>query len=242
MYSNFGLWYDKEVQLSVIWRNAGIRGRLSGTAVRKGKRPEGERMARNPYRKDYRLVEEFSGKGRVKTSYEYIGEACVFREGESAAHAWARRGALLVSAGWILYIGAMFFESEAMRRLYVALPFAFCGVPLALITGHVFAMRSLKEPLEKRHMDRFNNRYPQAALFLTLFAVFALLGESAGLAGAFFRPAGGKPAGTFAGLLNPGEILFLAGNAGLCLCGVLLMKGRAHLRVETAAKEGTDDK
>ena len=91
-------------------------------------------------------------------------------------------------------------------------------------------------------MDRFNNRYPQAALFLTLFAVFALLGESAGLAGAFFRPAGGKPAGTFAGLLNPGEILFLAGNAGLCLCGVLLMKGRAHLRVETAAKEGTDDK
>ena len=191
-------------------------------------------MARNPYRKDYRLVEEFSEKGRVKTSYEYIGEACVFCEVESAAHDWARRCALLISAGWILYIGAMFFESEAMRRLYVALPFAFCGVPLALITGHVFAMRSLKEPLEKRHMDRFNNRYPQAALFLTLFAVFALLGESAGLAGAFFRPAVTAPAEICAGMLNPGEVLFLAGSAGLCLCGGMLLKGRAHLRVEAA--------
>ena len=219
-----------------------IRGAFPGNALRKGRKPEGERMARNPYRKDYRLVEEFSEKGRVKTSYEYIGEACVFCEGENAAHAWARRCALLVSAGWILYIGAMFLESEAMRRLYAALPFAFCGVPLALLTGHVFAMRSLKEPLEKRHMDRFNNRYPQAALFLTLFAVFALLGEAAGLAAAFFRAAGTDPAEIYAGMLSPGEVLFLAGSAGLCLCGGILLKGRVHLRVEAAGEQRTDDK
>ena len=188
-------------------------------------------MARNPYRKDYRLVEEFSGKGRVKTSYEYIGRACFFREGEIRAHAWARLCALLVSAGWILYIGAMFFESEAMHRLYVALPFAFCGIPLVLLTGHVSAMRSLKEPLEKRHMDRFNNRYPQAALFLVLFAVFALLGEAAGLAGAWFGTVKDSPAEAYAALLRPGEVIFLTGNAGLCLCGILLLKGRTHLRV-----------
>ena len=189
-------------------------------------------MAKNPYRKDYRLVEDFSADGRVKTSYEYIGKACVFREGEPAARAFAQRCAFFVSAGWICYIGAMLFESAAMRRLYTALPFAFCAVPLALLTGHVLAMRSLKEPLEMRHMDRFNNRYPQAAVFLTLFALFAILGEGAGLIAAFLKASGDSAARMPGLVLKPGEFLFLAGDTGLCLCGVMLFKGRNHLSVE----------
>ena len=45
-----------------------------------------------------------------------------------------------------------------------------------------------------------------------------------------------------AGMLSPGEVLFLAGSAGLCLCGGILLKGRVHLRVEAAGEQCTDDK
>ena len=177
-------------------------------------------MAKNPYGRDYRLVESFSEKGRVKTSYEYIGEPCFFRAGEETARKKAFQCTLLTAAAWICYIGAMFFESAAMHRLYVALPFAFCGVPLTLLTGHMMALRGMREPLERRHMDRMNNKFPPAAMFLTLFALFALAGEGIGLAVSAFSGNAGQ--------LFSGEIVFLIGCTGLVLCGARLFMARTH--------------
>ena len=62
-------------------------------------------MARNKYSRDYRLVEEFTSDGRVKTGYEYIGDAWTFKndisgvEGEKKKALWLVTGA---SAAYVL--------------------------------------------------------------------------------------------------------------------------------------------
>lgn len=125
-------------------------------------------MAKNRYAADYRLIEEFDEKGRVKVSYEYIGEAYRFVEAGRVVDRHRKRWLAMAASGWLLFITALIPYSSAMRQLYIALPFVFSAVPLALSTELAFTVLSQKEPLEHRIADKLENNCP-AQLFAILF-------------------------------------------------------------------------
>ncbi len=162
-------------------------------------------MAKNRYAKDYRLLETFDEKGKVRTKTEYIGEWYCFASGDEQARRVKRILPVMAAAGWVFFIAAMLLQSSAMRYLPAALPFIFIAPPLAVMTDYVFTIRSLPERMEHRFADLLNNRYPPAAMLLLLFPVFALAGEAAALLT-------GRP-------LLSGDILFLCCAAFLALNG-----------------------
>ena len=89
-------------------------------------------MSRNRYVGDYRIVESVDGRGRVRSDYEYIGAPYAYAGDAQAVKAARTRVALCCLIGWAAWVAALFPVSAAMRSLYVALPFAFAAIPLAL--------------------------------------------------------------------------------------------------------------
>ena len=128
-------------------------------------------MARNKYTADYRLVEHFDEKGRVKVSYEYIGEPYRFTEPEETVRREKKICLSAAIAGWILFLAALIPYSEAMHRLWIALPFAASAVPLFLLTELICVVFRAKEPLERRIHDQLENLYPAR---LAIFSMFRL--------------------------------------------------------------------
>ncbi len=92
-------------------------------------------MSRNRYVGDYRIVESIDARGRVKSDYEYIGAPYVYAGDATAVKAARSRVALCCAVGWAAWLSALIPISSAMRALYVALPFAFAAIPLALTAG-----------------------------------------------------------------------------------------------------------
>ena len=92
-------------------------------------------MSRNRYVGDYRIVESIDARGRVKSDYEYIGAPYVYAGDATAVKAARSRVALCCAVGWAAWLSALIPISAAMRALYVALPFAFAAIPLALTAG-----------------------------------------------------------------------------------------------------------
>lgn len=135
-------------------------------------------MARNRYARDYRLVETWDEKGKLKVSSEYIGEEYRFVADASVIAGKKKKLILLCMLGWIGFFAALSLYSAGMHTLYVALPFVFSAVPLTFLTDITFSFRKMKEPLEHRHADRMNSRFPLSALMTALFSAFALIGEA----------------------------------------------------------------
>ncbi len=158
-------------------------------------------MAKNRYAKDYRLTEHFEAGGKIRTTYEYIGEDWRFREEPAVVEKEKKKALLRAAAGWLGFVTAMVPQSGAMHFLLIALPFAFCALPLAAFTDSAFAFRRMKEPLEHRHADRLNNRYPPVCLLWILFSGSAGIGQAVRMA-------------------SGGEIL--AGDIVFSLCTVFL--------------------
>ena len=138
-------------------------------------------MSRNRYVKDYRLVENVNGRGRIRTTYEYIGDDYYFIADRDAVHAARKRLAALCAAGWAAFIGALLPVSAAARSLYVILPFVVASWPLALLTGLTASLCFVHEPLEHRHADRLENRFPACAAIVMILCAVSLAGEGVNL-------------------------------------------------------------
>ena len=158
-------------------------------------------MAKNRYAKDYRLTEHFEAGGKIRTTYEYIGEDWRFREEAEVVEKEKNKTLFRAAAGWLGFVAAMVPQSGAMHFLLIALPFAFCALPLASYTDFALAFRKMKEPLEHRHADRLNNRYPPVCLLWVVFSGSAGIGQAVRMA------AGGE---------------ILAGDIVFSLCTILL--------------------
>ena len=178
-------------------------------------------MARNRFGKDYRLIETFDQKGRVRTTYEYIGDSYVFCSEAETVGRVKRHAPVRCLCGWLFWIAALSLPSGAGRKLYAVLPLAFSAVPLVFLTEYAVTLRKLKEPLEHRHADMLENRYPTAAMFLSILAFFSFAGETAGL--------------LTGGGFSAGDALFLAGSAGLFFAGVLSLRARSQISVQKRA-------
>ena len=173
-------------------------------------------MARNKYVKDYRIVETVNERGRIKAGYEYIGDAWYYVSKAAAAAAGKRALALSVFA-WLFFIGAMLPESGAMRTIYVSLPFAFTALPLGMLTDLALTTCFRKEPLEHRHADRLENRYPPVCLAAAVLPAIALVGE-------LVRVLAGGSAGK-------GDLLFSLGAALTLVCAALAFSLRKSFAV-----------
>ena len=79
-------------------------------------------MAQNRYVKDYRLVETVDERGRIRTDYEYIGDAYYYAQGPERAASARKRALLLCGLGWLFCVGGMLPNSRGMHALYVSLP------------------------------------------------------------------------------------------------------------------------
>ena len=135
-------------------------------------------MSRNRYVGDYRLVESIDQRGRIRTDYEYIGADYVFAAGGEAARGILTRALAACGMGWLAFLGALTPLSAATRAWWVALPFAFVALPLALMTGAAARALRAKEPLEHRHADQLENRCPACSFFVMLLSAVALIGEA----------------------------------------------------------------
>lgn len=169
-------------------------------------------MSRNRYVRDYRLVETVDSRGRIRTDYEYIVETYVFLKSDREVRRAKRRVWLCCALGWIGCIGAMLPESNAMRTLWIALPFVFSILPLALLTGMALQDLRAAQPFEHRWADRLENRYPACTFLLTALAALAFL---LGGISALVRQA-----------LTKGDIAFLAGAGTLAICACVCFRQR----------------
>lgn len=173
-------------------------------------------MAKGKYIKDYRLVESLNSRGGIRVETEYIGAPYVFVSGLEKGRKIRNLALLLCVAGWLSFIGAMLPNSAGMRTLYVALPFAFSALPLGLMSSLLLGSLGLKEPMEHRQADRFENRYPACALGMTVLPAASLVGEGIRwLAG---------------GTMLPGDAVFAPCAALLCACGLGCFLQRGKLR------------
>ena len=173
-------------------------------------------MSRNRYVGDYRIVESIDARGRVKSDYEYIGAPYVYAGDATAVKAARSRVALCCAVGWAAWLSALIPISAAMRALYVALPFAFAAIPLALTAGTAVSLFREKEPFEHRHADRLENRAPACTFFLALLGVIALIGEAVNaLRGA---------------QLLPGDAVFAVCAAVVVACAILCHRQWRRLR------------
>lgn len=177
-------------------------------------------MSRNRYVGDYRIVESIDGRGRVKSDYEYIGAPYVYAGDAATVKAARRRVALCCAVGWAAWLAALIPVSAAMRALYVALPFAFAAIPLALTTGTAVSLFREKAPFERRHADRLENQAPACTFFLALLGVIALIGE-------------GVNALRGADML-PGDAVFSVCAAVVVACGVLCHRQWKRLKCKEA--------
>ena len=175
-------------------------------------------MSRNRYVGDYHLADSLDERGKIRTDVEYVGDRYSFTEGPETVRRAKRKALILCAAGWLLYIGAMILPSAAMRALWTAVPFAFTGVPLALLTGTAAEIYPRKERFEHRYADRIENRWPAASAFTVILAGISLAGEGVNLLL-------GKE-------MKGGDALFAACAAGLILVGILAHRTRRSLRCE----------
>ena len=173
-------------------------------------------MARNKYTADYRLVEHFDEMGRVKVSYEYIGEPYRFTEPEETVRREKKICLSAAIAGWILFLAALIPYSESMRRLWIALPFAASAVPLFLLTELICAVFCAKEPLERRIHDQLENLYPARLASFMMFSGLAAALSAVRLAIGPERAAG--------------DFLFVSCSALLCAGALCLFRRRKWLK------------
>ena len=177
-------------------------------------------MARKRYIGDYELLEEIPEKGRVRQKSRYIGKPWVFSAGSEKVKR-ARRGLpLLCAAAWVCYIGGMLLPSVGMHSLYVSLPYAFCGVPLFLLSTVCFSLPKIREPMEHRTADLLNHRFPPSALFLSLLALFAFAAEVMTLK-VFIVP-------------ELGDAALFAGSAGMSVCAYACFELRRSIAAQEA--------
>ncbi len=133
-------------------------------------------MITRKYIGDYRLDDSLDERGKLRTRAVYVGGDYGFSAPERAdkRHKWAV--SWLCVACWLFFIGALLPNSLAAHCMYCILPFAACGLTLALETSCAVLLLRVKEPFRREQADRLNGRLPASALWTAFLSAAALLG------------------------------------------------------------------
>ena len=181
-------------------------------------------MARKRYIKDYRLVESVDDRGRIRTTYEYIGPAYGYVLGPEAAGREKRRILAVLVLGWLAFFGALLPDAGVMHGVYVALPFVFAALPLGLVTDVVLTALPKDEPLRHQQADLLSNRYPPAALLTAILPGVSLIGALIRL--------------LLIGTAHWGDGVFAVCALALIACGWYLFSRRGRLSCRVLDGEG----
>ena len=174
-------------------------------------------MSKNRFRGDYQLIEDADEKGRLRTTYRYKGPVCRFEAPEEKTDLLKKQLPAAAGAAWGFWILGMVWLSNAMHFIPAALSYVVSTLPLAIFTDCCFSFHNMKEPLENRHADRMNNRYPAACFFLILCSVSGILGGIA----AWLRM----------GIILPGDLLYMAGASEILLTGIFAFRQSKSVRI-----------
>ncbi|WP_026506670.1 hypothetical protein [Butyrivibrio sp. MC2013] len=134
-------------------------------------------MAINKYTGDYRIVEEFDSKGKVKTHTEYIGEYYCF-EGEKGK--LGSKGVYSVVYMFLCtaaYIISLIPSTFAMRSLSTSLIYAFEVIPLFLMTKEGIKAVYGQMPMERRVAEGIENRIVPSSLFSIVLSAGAIISD-----------------------------------------------------------------
>ena len=171
------------------------------------------------YIKDYRLNEFFDAKGKVHTDYEYIGGSFFYIAEPQIVQRKSRQMAATCAVGWISWLLPLLFNNGAMRLPYISVPFIFSALTLWLLSSTVYITVTASEPLKHKQSDRLNKWIPGTSLATSILAGIALLGLLVSLV---FK----------IGTQNNYDILFAAGAALECACGILCFTQGKFFRTE----------
>ncbi len=180
-------------------------------------------MAANKYSRDYRLLEHFDERGRVRTDYEYIGDPWIFCHSGPGIEAEKKKILGLSAAAAAAFLAALFPFSGMMRTLWIALPFIFTIIPIVMTIDLAIAMQRFPDLMEHRHADKLNNAYPARTLAILYLSAVSLIAEAVYL--------------ILYGVRNTGDVLFPALTACIVLCGYLLFRKRNSVRAEVRKAE-----
>ena len=169
-------------------------------------------MAKNKYSRDYRLLEEFRSDGRIKTGYEYIGDAWTFKNDSQQVEGEKKKALWLIIAAWAAFVIALLPATGMMHKLWIALPFIFTALPLFMALELILGLQKLKVPMERRHADKLNNSYPARTLAILYLSAVSFIAE------AIYLVTGG--------VRMAGDLIMTAGTAVVVLCAFWLFKKR----------------
>ena len=148
----------------------------NGAGCPAARRHERTAMSRNKYVKDYRLEPSVTEKGKIKTKVRYVGGEFDFdRDRETVA----RSGRVLLYSsvlGWIAFISALIPKTSVMRTLFFSLPFAFCALPLFLISELALFDSRREPPLEHRTADRLSAGLVFRTVLFLVFSAASVVG------------------------------------------------------------------
>ena len=177
-------------------------------------------MAGNKYIGDYRLNETFDEKGRVHVESEYIGEYYCFSGDPETVRRYRRRMAVLTVCMWAAYIASLLPDTLAMRRLWIALPYAFGALFLGLLTHTALLIGRAGQTFEHRIADRISNTWPAHCTAVVILCGSAAL-EAFVLA-------------LISGQITPASLFFSACAGTTALCALYLLRKRFQIDTQPA--------
>ena len=134
-------------------------------------------MVTRRYIKDYKLSEEVTARGGIRTEAVYVGKHFAF-EDEAGARRCAGPLFWGCCAAWLLFIGALLPKSGASRLMWVIMPYAFSALPLGFMTDSAILLRRRLDAgryIRSEH-DKLSKRLPVCAFWLMLLAGASALG------------------------------------------------------------------
>lgn len=134
-------------------------------------------MVTRKYIRDYKLSEEVTARGGIRTEAVYVGKHFKF---EDAAGAKGCAGRLLWGCCicWLLFLAALLPRTGASKLMWVILPFAFSALPLGFMTASAILLRrrSGSGALIRSEADKLSKRLPVCSFWLALLSGAAALG------------------------------------------------------------------
>ena len=132
-------------------------------------------MISKKYLKDYRLEEQIDSSGRAKTKAVYIGEYYVISPDFSQSEKRLLLGLSILSA--LSFIGALIPVSQAVRVIYVSMPFVLSALPIFIMISTIVSFMQVKAPIKREQAERISNRLPACAFVLMILPSIAFIGQ-----------------------------------------------------------------
>jgi len=132
-------------------------------------------MRRKDLIKDYELLDTVNEKGKLRSQVVYVGTYYSFEQDKKTVKNAAKRNLILAAVAWILYIVPLLFVSNAMKTVYVSVPFAFLALPLWNMVKVLLRIIGQQDLLENKDQRAITNTFPSSTFFIIVLSGIPLV-------------------------------------------------------------------